>query len=108
MPDTKINPQGSGVEDMASIFSNLKEYAGKWAVKNRRALTEAEIAEVNTAEVVSSDFGSSVCFHMKSGGMMFLPVSTESQLKVGQTVDLADVAIITLSKQGEQDIQRVE
>ena len=108
MPDTKTNPQGSGVEDMASIFSSLKQYAGKWALKSKRALSPAEIAEVDSAEVVSSDYGSSVCFHMRAGGMMFLPVSTESTLKVGQTVDLANVNIITLSKQGEQDIQRVE
>lgn len=90
-----------------NIFSNLAVYAGKWSLSDARNFTEEEISAVDTAEVVSSKYGNSVCFHMKSGGMTFIPLSSESILTVGENVDLAKAELLTLSKQGEKDICRV-
>ena len=92
-----------------SIFSSLsKIYASKWAEKSCRKFTAAEVAEVTRAVVVSSDYGNSVCFYLKSGGQGYIPLSNTSTKGVGEEVDLTEAKIITLSKQGEADITRID
>jgi hypothetical protein len=91
-----------------NIFSSLRVYAGKWAVKASRKFSEEEINAVDHASVVDSQYGSSVCFFMKSGGQTFIPLSTNSSLGLGDEVDLSKATILTLERQGEADIYRVE
>lgn len=91
-----------------NIFSTLQQYAGKWAVTNSRAFTPEEINSVDEAVVVSSQYGNSVCFYMKAGGMTFIPLSSNSTKGIGESVKLEDCKLLTLSKQGEADINRVE
>ena len=91
-----------------NIFDKLFVYAAKWAVKGTRAFEEAEINAVNKAVVVDSTYGKSVCFFMKAGGQTYIPLSTESHYQLGDEVDLSTAKIITLGKEGESDIQRVE
>ena len=45
---------------------------------------------------------------MKSGGMTFIPLSSTSSKGVGEVVDLNSASLVTLEKQGEADIFRVE
>ena len=91
-----------------NIFSSLRTYAGKWNLKASRAFELEEIAAVNKAEVVSSKYGNSVCFFMKSGGQSYIPLSNDSTLAVGDTVDLSKAQLLTLEKDGESDIIRVK
>ena len=91
-----------------NIFDKLRVYAGNWNVKTTRAFSAEEIAAVKSAVVVPSQYGNSVCFFMKSGGQQYLPLSTNSTLNVNDSVDLTSAKIITLSKSGEADIERVE
>lgn len=91
-----------------SIFESLKLYAGKWSVKNSRNFSAEEIAAVKSAKVVASEYGNSVCFTMKAGGMTFIPLSNNSTKGVGESIDLKDAKVITLEKQGEADITRIE
>lgn len=91
-----------------NIFSSLRVYAGKWAVKASRAFTEEEINAVDHASVVDSQYGSSVCFFMKSGGQTFIPLSTNSTLGLGDDVDLSSAQLLTLHREGDTDIYRVE
>ena len=91
-----------------SIFESLRLYAGKWSVKESRAFTSDEINAVESASVVASEYGNSVCFVMKSGGMTFIPLSTNSTKGVGEHIDLHEAKLVTLGKQGEADINRVE
>lgn len=91
-----------------SIFSNLREYASKWSEKARRNFSDEEKAEVTSATVVPSQFGSSVCFFMKAGGQKYIPLSNTSKAQVGQSINLDNAQLITLGKAGEQDIVRVE
>lgn len=93
---------------MANIFASLRTYAGKWAEKSRRAFSEEEVAAVSNAVVVNSNYGLSVCFMMKSGGQTFIPLSSTSSKGVGEIVDLSAATLVTLEKQGEADIVRVE
>lgn len=90
-----------------NIFSSLRVYAGKWNVKETKKFSEEEIALVDRAEVVDSQYGQSVCFFMKSGGMTYIPLDQNSSRATGDTVDLRQASLVTLSKQGEADIYRV-
>jgi len=91
-----------------NIFSSLRIYAGNWQKKAERFFTQEEKDAVESCSVVSSQYGNSACFLMKGGGMAFIPMSNGSSLGVGDTVDLDRAKIITLARQGDNDIQRIE
>ena len=96
-----------GIENM-NIFTKLRQYAGKWQLKDSRKFTAEEINAVERTEIVASQYGNSVCFFMKQGGMAFIPLSNQSNLGVGESVDMSTANLLTLRKQGEDDILRVE
>lgn len=91
-----------------NIFQNLRVYAGKWAVKATRSFSQDEIDAVDHATVVESQYGNSVCFFMKSGGQTFIPLSTNSALALGDDVDLTGAKLLTLGREGDNDIYRIE
>lgn len=90
-----------------NIFSSLRVYADKWVLKASRAFSQEEQDAVSSATVVASQYGNSVCFMMKSGGQTFIPLDQSSSLGIGESVDLSKAKLITLGKQGENDIFRV-
>lgn len=90
-----------------NIFSTLKTYAGKWSVKSSRAFTTEEIAAVQSATVVPSQYGNSVCFMMVGGGQTYIPLANDATVGVGETVDMSKAKLLTLEKSGESDINRV-
>lgn len=91
-----------------NIFNSLKNYAGKWQVKESRNFSQEEINSVSDAYVVESQYGNSVCFVMIGGGQTYIPLSTNSSLGLGDSVDVSKAKLLTLSRAGEADIQRVE
>lgn len=91
-----------------NIFNSLKNYAGKWQVKESRNFSQEEINSVSDAYVVDSQYGNSVCFVMIGGGQTYIPLSTNSSLGLGDSVDVSKAKLLTLSRAGEADIQRVE
>ena len=93
---------------MANIFASLRQYAGKWAVKSSRNFTEEEISAVSSNQVVASQYGNSLCFFMKNGGMTFIPMSNTSTKGIGESVDLTSAKLVTLGKEGESDIYSIE
>lgn len=90
-----------------NLFSNLKVYGGKWSIKSSRKFSADELALVEKAMVVDSQYGSSCCFFMKNGTTMYVPMSQDAKSEVGDIVDLSTAEIVTLEKQGEKDIQRI-
>lgn len=90
-----------------NIFTSLKKYAAKWSVKESRAFTAEEIAAVQSATVVSSQYGNSVCFLMVGGGQCYIPCDRDCTLGVGESVDLSKAKLTVLAKDGEDDILRV-
>lgn len=90
-----------------NIFDALQVYGGSWNVTNSRSFEPEEVAAVSRAEVVSSQYGMSVCFFMKSGGQTYIPLSRDSSLCVGDTVDVSKAKLLTLHRDGEDDITRV-
>lgn len=92
---------------MSNIFASLRAYAGKWSEKSRRNFSEEEKNAVVKAEVVPSQYGSSVCFFMKSGGQTYIPLSSDATVGVGEVINLNNAELVTLEKAGEADITRV-
>ena len=90
-----------------NIFASLQVYAGKWSVKSTRAFDAEEINAVKSAVVVPSQYGNSVMFTMITGGQTYIPLSNDSTITVGESIDLAKAQLVTLSKDGESDIVRV-
>ena len=90
-----------------NIFSALRVYAGKWQEKKVESFKAEEIALVDKAEVVESQYGLSVCFFMKAGGQSYIPLDQNSSAAIGDTIDLTKAQVVTLQKQGENDIYRV-
>ena len=90
-----------------NIFSALRVYAGKWQEKSVESFKAEEIVLVDKAEVVESQYGLSICFFMKAGGQSYIPLDQNSSAAIGDTVDLTKAKVVTLSKQGENDIFRV-
>jgi hypothetical protein len=90
-----------------NIFAGLQVYGGNWNVVASRNFDAEEIAAVKKAEVVASEYGNSVCFFMKSGGQTYIPLSNNSSLAIGDTVDLSSAKLLTLHRDGSEDITRV-
>ena len=89
------------------LFTGRTVYAGKWSVKDVNKMSNDDIQMVSNATIVPSEYGLSVCFFMKTGGQVYIPVSNDCNATVGQSVDLTKAEIITLEKPGESDIERV-
>lgn len=90
-----------------NIFANRKVYGGKWSEKESRKFTPEEIAMVDKAMVVDSQYGTSCCFLMKNGTSIYVPMSNDAKSGVGDIIDLSTADIVTLEKAGESDIQRI-
>lgn len=90
-----------------NIFSTLRTYVGKWSVKSSRAFTQEEIQAVESAIVVPSQYGNSVCFMMVGGGQTYIPLANDATVGVGESIDLTKAKLLTLEKGGESDINRV-
>lgn len=95
-----------------SVFSKFKEYGGSWNVTDTEKISKAEVAEIKSAEVVTKEqkWGTSIsiCFLMKNGRKRFGALSKMSDLEVGDKVDPKSITFLTLSKDGEKDIYRVD
>ena len=79
-----------------------------WQVTKTQNFTPEEIESVERTEIVPSQYGKSVCFHMKKGGVVFIPLISSSSKNVGESIDMTTAKVLTLSKYGETDIQRVK
>ena len=90
-----------------NIFAGLQVYGGSWKVTAERSFEAEEIAAVKKAEVVASEYGNSVCFFMNGGGQTYIPLSNQSSLAIGDTVDLSKAKILTLHRDGNEDITRI-
>lgn len=91
-----------------NIFAGLQVYAGKWNVVDSRSFNDEEKAMINRAEVVASEYGNSVCFFMKTGGQTYIPLSNQSTLGIGDEVDLGKAKLLTLHRDGSDDITRID
>ena len=85
-----------------------RAYAGKWSKTKEVSLSKEELSEVKKVFIVNSDYGLSACFLFKSGSQRYVPVSNESSLSEGDEVNLESIKILTLEKDDEQPIYRLD
>ena len=82
-----------------------------WKVKESTSFDPEEIIGVYCADVITSKFGLSVRFKMKDidrfGEYRYIPLSEYSTLHAGDNFDMTNAIIITLCREGEDDIYRV-
>lgn len=90
-----------------NIFNILKVYQTKWNLTSTRKFTQEELDAIDSAVVVASQYGTSACFFLKAGGTAFIPMSNDCTLGIGEPFNPADAELLTLSKQGEEDIMRI-
>ena len=91
-----------------NLFDGKQVYGqGSWQVKNERPMDAEELSMINRAEVVSSDYGLSVCFFLKAGGQVYVPLSRDSKLTAGDTLDAKSAKVLTLHREGSDDIERI-
>ena len=108
VPDTIKSPKGIGKIFMSNIFDSVKHYFGKWNLSNSRNFTKEEQSMIKSAKVVASQYGNSVCFSMVNGDVTFIPLSSNSSLQVGDTVEVSKAVLQTLSRDGSNDIYRID
>lgn len=90
------------------FLDSLRTYAGSWSVTEKSKLAAGEIKLVDSVEVISSDYGLSMCFMMKAGGRKYVPLSKDCELSEGDIVDPKSIEILTLERDGDEPIYRAE
>lgn len=94
------------------LFSSKKMYAAPWQVSGMSTIKDEDVSDFKSAKVVPSDYGTSICLFAKSGGMKFMPLSnTSTGVNVGDEFtpeELVGHKVITLSRDGSDDIERIE
>lgn len=93
---------------LSGIFASTKLYAGNWEKRGERLLTAEEKRCIKRAEIVDSQYGPSCCFFLTTGQRAYFPVSSKSSLGVGDAVDLETVKFVTLWREGDGTIERIE
>lgn len=101
---------------VATVFSNIPNTpqstantsSTKWHVKEERPFTAEEINAIQNAVVVANQYGKSVCFYMKAGGQSYIPLTHDSEIGVGESVDIRNLHLLTLAREGDCDIMRVK
>lgn len=104
-----------------SVFSSsiIKTYnMGSWEVTETEKLDAKEIKGIERIEVVTKEQewgeSTSMCFFMKAAKdskkkeVKYIPLSRDSDLENGDLVDPKSVILLTLSKEGEDDIVRAD
>lgn len=91
-----------------NVFATLPIYGGNWNVVNSRSFEQEEINAIKSASVVASEYGLSVCFSMVTGGKTYIPLSNQSTLAVGDSVDITKAKLLTLHRDGNDDIMRID
>lgn len=87
--------------------ASIKHVAKMWRISNSRHLTNEEISAISSNRVVKSQYGLSVEFSMKKGGVTYIPL-LNNMLSENAEINLQEAQILTLSKEGEKDIYRIE
>jgi hypothetical protein len=78
---------------------NLKMYQDTWQEVSREQFDAEDIASIESAEVVPSQWGLSVKITWKSGDVSYLPISQMVEEPViGQQVDLTKCFLVTLRR----------
>lgn len=97
------------------FLSTLNTYAKGYEVTNREKLSKFDnegFKDVASAKVTSKEqeWGTSIaiCLFMKSGGTKYIALSRDSDLEVGDDVNIKSIEVLTLEREGEEPIYRAD
>lgn len=90
------------------MFDNDKMYAGKWQLIKTEPFSKEDKERVERAYVTNSQYGLSVCFVMKTGGLFFKSIAEGCVAKAGDPVDMDKALLLTLAKQGCANIHKIQ
>jgi len=93
---------------LLSLIGKVYGESNPWIVKSTETLSAKEAKTINSAVVVEGKFGKQVCFTLTSGGTQYASLSRDSELEIGEEFPVAGAKFITLSREGDSDIVRVE
>lgn len=86
---------------------SLKKYQDTWEEVSREKFDEADVASVESMEVVASNWGISVKITWRSGDVSYLPISQRVEgAMIGQQIDPAKCFLVTL-KRGEKTCEKI-
>lgn len=88
------------------LLESLPSYGRSWEEVSREPLSNDELfLAITKAEVVEKEqkwgISTSICLFMKSGATKFIPLSRDSDLEVGDQVDLDSIEVIGLERDDE-------
>ncbi len=79
----------------------VKTDDGEWLQKGEaKSLTAEEQDQITSITVVPSDFGASACILLKNGHTTFIPLSKDAAYGIGETINVENLKIIILTKDG--------
>lgn len=88
---------------------NKKQVASSWKLKSERYFTQEEIDAVSQNVVISSQYGNSVEFVMRSSGTKcYIPLDKSSNIGDGEVLDMTKAKLLTFEMVGENDIIRIK
>ena len=79
-----------------NIFTDAKVYGEGWELIEERNFTSEELTVIIGGKVVVSKYGASIKFNRVGGGVFYFPLSRDSNLTVGEVVNLRTIKIQTL------------
>lgn len=88
--------------------ASIKHVTEMWKISNSRHFTNDEISAISSNRVVKSQYGLSVEFSMKKGGVIYIPLLDKNILSENAEINLQEAQILTLSKKGVKDIYRIK
>ena len=92
-----------------NVFGSLQKYGENWQKVAERNFNADEIKAVRSNSVVESQYGKSVCFFLAGGGQSYIPLSKQgNDAPLGSSIDMTAAKLVTLHREGDGDIVRVE
>lgn len=86
------------------LFAKL--YGGSWSLKSTENLLTVD-SSIKSGVVTEGTYGLQVCCTLIDGRTGYVPLSRASKLVAGEEFPIANAKVLTLSKDGEDDIIRV-
>lgn len=96
-----------------NIFKGRQQYGGQWSIKDSRPLNESERKMFTKAHVQDfthedGNISLSICFTMVNGRKTYVPThDSHCKYGIGEEVPMDEIKVVTLQKDGEADITRL-
>lgn len=93
---------------MQNVFDLMKSYKAEWKEVVAREFTAEEQKVVESATVVPSTYGKSVCFLLPGGIKKYTPLEPIANCEIGDKLDMAKIKIVKLVYDGTNPEQKTK